>query len=134
LREYGYAGLSRTWRFLPIESFITPSGVSSLGVSAERYWRMLKAGETNIDRITHFDPSPYTSQLAGEVRDFKPGDWMDAKDARRMARFSQFVVAASRMALEDADFAIDDANAGRVGVYLGTGIGSLEGIADEHRC
>jgi len=113
---------------------ITGMGVvSSLGLGAERYWRMLKAGETNIDRITHFDPSPYTSQLAGEVRDFKPGDWMDAKDARRMARFSQFAVAASRMALEDADFAIDDANAGRVGVYLGTGIGSLEGIADEHQ-
>lgn len=105
--------------------------VSSLGLGVERYWRMLKAGATNIDRITHFDPSPYPAQLAGEVRDFDPADWMDAKDVRRMARFSHFAVAAARMALEDAAFTIDDSNANRVGVYLGTGIGSLGGIADE---
>ena len=111
---------------------ITGMGVvSSLGFGVERYWRMLKAGETNIDRITHFDPSPFTSQLAGEVRDFKPSDWMDGKDARRMARFSHFAVAAARMALEDSALAIDNSNAARVGVYLGTGIGSLGGISDE---
>jgi 3-oxoacyl-[acyl-carrier-protein] synthase II len=111
---------------------ITGMGVvSSLGLGVERYWRMLKAGETNIDRITHFDPSSYPSQLAGEVRDFNPTDWMDSKDARRMARFSHFAVAAARMALEDADFTIDESNADRVGVYLGTGIGSLGGISDE---
>lgn len=107
--------------------------VSSLGLGVERYWRMLKAGETNIDRITHFDPSPFTSQLAGEVRDFNPADWMDGKDARRMARFSHFAVAAARMALEDADLRINESNADRTGVYLGTGIGSLGGIADEHQ-
>lgn len=106
--------------------------VSSLGLGAERFWRGAKAGETNIDRITHFDPSPYSSQLAGEVRDFRAADWMDAKEARRMARFSQFAVAAARMALEDAGFSIDGSNAPRVGVYLGTGIGSLGVIPDEH--
>ncbi len=112
---------------------ITGMGVvSSLGLGAERFWRALKAGETNIDRITLFDPSPYPSQLAGEVRDFRPADWMDAKDARRMARFSHFAVAASRMAIEDAALTIDDSNASRIGVYLGTGIGTLGGIANEH--
>ncbi|MGE5617763.1 MAG: beta-ketoacyl-ACP synthase II [Sphingomonadaceae bacterium] len=107
--------------------------VSSLGIGVERFWRALKAGETRIDRITQFDPSPYPSQLAGEVRDFKPGDWMDAKEARRMARFSQFAVAATRMALEDSGFSIDESNNHRVGVYLGTGIGSLGSIAEEQQ-
>jgi 3-oxoacyl-[acyl-carrier-protein] synthase II len=106
--------------------------VSSLGLGVERYWRMVKAGETTVDRISQFDSSAYPSQIAGEVRDFAPGDWMDAKEARRMARFSQFAVASARMALEDASYAIDASNADRVGVYLGTGIGSLGGIADEH--
>ena len=72
--------------------------VSSLGLGAEAFWRALKEGKTNIDRITHFDPSLFPSQLAGEVRDFKASDWMDSKEARRMARFSQFAVAAARMA------------------------------------
>jgi 3-oxoacyl-[acyl-carrier-protein] synthase II len=112
---------------------ITGMGVvSSIGLGAERFWRALKAGETNIDRISLFDPTPYSSQLAGEVRDFNPGDWIDTKEARRMARFSLFAVAAARMALEDAELTIDDSNAGRVGVYLGTGIGSLGAITDEH--
>ena len=105
--------------------------ISSLGFGAESFWRALRAGESNIDRISHFDPSSFPSQLAGEVRDFKASEWMDAKEARRMARFSQFAVAAARMAVEDAELVIDETNAGRVGVYLGTGIGSLGGIADE---
>ncbi len=111
---------------------ITGIGViSSLGIGAERYWWAVRAGETNIDRISHFDPSPYPSHLAGEVREFNPGDWMDAKEARRMARFSQFAVAAARMAVDDSGLSVDASNADRIGVYLGTGIGSLGGIADE---
>jgi 3-oxoacyl-[acyl-carrier-protein] synthase II len=106
--------------------------VSSLGLGTERFWRALRAGESNIDRISLFDATPYPSQMAGEVRDFNPADWMDGKEARRMARFSHFAVAAARMALQDAELNIDDAGAGRVGVYLGTGIGSLGAITDEH--
>lgn len=107
--------------------------VSSLGLGAGRFWQALKAGETNIDRISLFDADGYPSQIAGEVREFRAADWMDARDARRMARFSQFAVAAARMALDDASLAITDSNAHRVGVYLGTGIGSLGGIADEQQ-
>ena len=113
---------------------ITGMGVvSSLGLGAGRFWQALKAGETNVDRISLFDAEGYPSQIAGEVRDFRAADWMDARDARRMARFSQFAVAAARMALDDASLAITDSNAARVGVYLGTGIGSLGGIADEQQ-
>lgn len=106
--------------------------VSSLGLSVDRFWQGLRSGQTNIDRITLFDPSPYPAQLAGEVRDFRPTDWMDAREARRMARFSQFAVAAARMAVEDARLSIDRSNTYRVGVYMGTGIGSLGAITDEY--
>ncbi len=117
----------------PHRVVITGLGVvSSLGLGAERFWRAVKAGETNIDRISLFDPSPFACQISGEVRDFRAADWIDAKEARRMARFSQFAVAAARMALEDASLYIDASNAYRVGVYLGTGIGSLGIIPDEH--
>jgi 3-oxoacyl-[acyl-carrier-protein] synthase II len=106
--------------------------VSSLGFGAEPFWRAVKAGETSIDRISLFDPTPFACQIAGEVRGFRAGDWIEPKEARRMARFSQFAVAAARMALEDASFVVDSSNAHRVGVYLGTGIGSLGIIPDEH--
>lgn len=117
----------------PRRVVITGLGVvSSLGLGAERFWRALKAGETNIDRLSLFDPSPFACQIAGEVRDFRAVDWIEAKEARRMARFTQFAVAAARMALGDASLTIDPFNAHRVGVYLGTGIGSLGIIPDEH--
>lgn len=106
--------------------------VSSLGLGAETFWRALKQGKTNIDKITHFDPSPFPSHLAGEVRDFTASEWMDSKEARRMARFSQFAVASAKMALEDANFSIDRANGYRVGVVMGTGIGSMGALTDEH--
>ncbi|HEX2924467.1 MAG TPA: beta-ketoacyl-ACP synthase II [Chloroflexota bacterium] len=112
---------------------ITGMGVvSSLGLGAEQFWRAVKAGETRIDRISHFDPSPYPSQLAGEVRDFKPGDWMDTKETRRMSRSSQFAVAAAKMAVGDAGLRIEGLEAERTGVFLGTGIGTLGMIPDEH--
>jgi 3-oxoacyl-[acyl-carrier-protein] synthase II len=106
--------------------------VSSLGLGAEQFWHAAKGGQTNIDRISHFDPSPYPSQLAGEVRDFKAGDWMDAKEARRMSRSSQFAVAAARMAVQDAELKLENSEAERTGVFLGTGIGTLGMIPDEH--
>ncbi len=118
----------------PRRVVITGLGVvSSLGLGAERFWRAVKAGETNIDRMSLFDPSSFPCQIAGEVRDFRPADWIEAKEARRMARFSQFAVAAARMALEDASLDISPADAHRAGVYLGTGIGSLGTITDEHQ-
>ncbi len=107
--------------------------VSSLGLGAETFWRGLKEGKTNIDRISHFDPSAYPAQMAGEVRDFRAGDWMDPKEARRMARFSQFAVAAARMAVQDANYTIDPAEAHRVGVHVGTGIGSMGVLTEEHQ-
>ena len=75
--------------------------VSPLGLTAEETWRGLIDGRSGIRRIEGFDPSDLPVQIAGEVRGFSIGDWVDSKTARQMARFSQFAVAAAGMALQD---------------------------------
>lgn len=100
--------------------------VTPLALSVEETWQGLLAGQSGIDRVTHFDPSDYPTQIIGEVRDFKPRDYMDHKKAKRMARFSQLAVAASKMALEDAGLIIDEENTEEVGVLLGNSVGGIE--------
>ena len=100
--------------------------ITPLGLSVEETWEGLVAGRSGIRRITHFDPSGYPTQIAGEVEGFRPRDYMNARKARHMSRFSQFAVAATRMALADADLTIDEANCEEVGVLLGNAIGGLD--------
>lgn len=97
--------------------------VTPLGLNVKDTWQGLVEGRSGIGPITAFDASSYPVQIMGEVKGFDPGEYMDAKEARRMARFSQFAVAAARMAVEDAALTIDESNAEDVGVVLGTGIG-----------
>jgi len=97
--------------------------ITPLGLNVKDTWQALVEGRSGIGRITQFDPSPYPTQIAGEVKGFDPGEYMDAKEARRTARFSQFAVAAAKMALEDAGFTVDEGKAEDVGVVMGTGIG-----------
>ena len=100
--------------------------ITPLALSAEETWQGLIAGRSGIGRVTHFDASDYPTQILGEVKGFKPGDFMDHKNAKRMARFSQFAVAATKMALEDAGLVIDEENAEEVGVLLGNAIGAID--------
>jgi 3-oxoacyl-[acyl-carrier-protein] synthase II len=100
--------------------------VTPLGLSVEETWQGLIAGRSGIDRVSHFDPSDYPTQILGEVKGFKARDYMDRKKAKRMARFSQFAVAATGMALEDAGLAIDEENTEEVGVLLGNAVGALD--------
>ncbi len=105
---------------------ITGSGViAPLGNSVAEFWRNAVAGGSGIRRLTQVDPSEYACQIAGEVRDFNPECYLDRKDARRMARFAQFAVAASKQAVEEAalDFAAQDTT--RIGVIVGNGGGGL---------
>jgi 3-oxoacyl-[acyl-carrier-protein] synthase II len=97
--------------------------ITPLGLSVKETWQGLVEGRSGIGRITHFDPSPYPCQIMGEVKGFDPADYADAKEAKRMSRFSQLAVAAARMAVDDAGLTIDESNAEDVGVVLGTGIG-----------
>lgn len=99
--------------------------LTPFGVGTEAFWSGLRAGQSAIERITLCDPSDFCCQIAGEVRDFVPREFMDAKEARRMSRASQFAVAAARMALDDAALRIDDRNRYMTGTLIASGTTSL---------
>jgi 3-oxoacyl-[acyl-carrier-protein] synthase II len=99
--------------------------ISPLGIGLQKNWERLIRGESGISRITHFDPSPFPAQIAGEVDDFDPFDYMDGKTIKRMDVFIQYAVAASLMALQDARLTLSELNPHRVGVYIGTVWGGL---------
>src|ERR671938_243288 len=96
--------------------------ISAVGVGMRENWRRLLAGEGGVERISHFDATPFASQVAAEVHGFDPQNYMERKDARRMDRFAQLAVAAAREALAWAQFAITPANAERVGVIVGSAV------------
>jgi 3-oxoacyl-[acyl-carrier-protein] synthase II len=99
--------------------------ISPLGLDVETTWRNLVAGKSGAGRITHFDPSPFLTQIACEVKGFNPEDYMDRKETRRLDRYIQFAVACTAQALEQAQFTIDKSNADDIGVIIGSGIGGL---------
>src|SRR3989337_4430214 len=97
--------------------------VSPVGIGIDRFWNALMEGRSGVHRITSFDPTGLNTQIAAEVPDFDPTDFMDRKEARRNDRFVQFAYAAARMALDDSGLVITPQNATPVGVLLGSGIG-----------
>jgi 3-oxoacyl-[acyl-carrier-protein] synthase II len=99
--------------------------ICPLGIGVKESWEAVLAGKSGIGRITRFDPSPYETQIAGEVKGFNPEDFMSRKEARRFELFIAYAVAATRMALDDAGLAITAENSGRVGVITGCGLGGL---------
>lgn len=112
---------------------ITGIGViSPIGIGKENYWNALRNGVNGVDKITKFDVSGYTTQIAAEVKDFDPLDYFEKKEARRMDRFTQFAVAASKMALEDSKLNLDEIDKERIGVALGSGVGGIETLENEY--
>ncbi|MFM8593441.1 MAG: beta-ketoacyl synthase N-terminal-like domain-containing protein [Chloroflexota bacterium] len=99
--------------------------VTPLGIGVDAFWEGMTSGRSGIREIQHFDTSRLAVRIAGEVPDFVPGDFMDAKAAKRMDRFAQFGVAAARQAIDDAGLAITDENRERVGVMMNTGGGGI---------
>ena len=106
--------------------------VTPIGNNLQQYWESLLDGRNGVGKITLFDASKHACQIAAEVKGFDPHDYLDKKDAKRMDRFAQFAVAASKQAIEDAQFIIDDLNADRVGVLIGTGVGGLKVMEDQN--
>ncbi len=102
--------------------------ISPLGIGVDAFWEACLAGRSGIERLQAFDPSDLACQIAGEVRNFTPTDHMARKDARRMARFSQFAVAGAAQAFEDANLDLGTEDRTRIGVVLGNGIGGLPNI------
>jgi 3-oxoacyl-[acyl-carrier-protein] synthase II len=99
--------------------------INPLGLTVDEYWRGLVDGRSGIGPITLCDVSDLTCQVAGEIKGFEPRDYLDHKEARRMARFSQIVVAASKMAMEAAQLDLERERAERMGVLIGNGIGGF---------
>jgi len=106
--------------------------VTPLGIGVEKTWQALTAGKSGITTITRFDASEYACQIAGEVKDFNPGDYIDKKEIKKMDTFIHYAVAASQEAVDDAGLKITPDNADRVGVYIGAGIGGLPAIEHFH--
>lgn len=99
--------------------------VTPLGIGVDQFWPRLVKGESGVARIESMDVGEYTTQIAGEVKDFDPGDFLDKKEARRVDRYISFAVAASRMAVEHSRFPTDPEILDQTGVLIGSGIGGL---------
>jgi len=100
--------------------------ITALGSDLDQFWTSLVDGKSGIRKITQFDASDLPCQIAGEVPDYDPEDYMPLKQARRLSRASQLALASAHKAVSDADLKIERVNPERVGVYFGTGIGGLE--------
>ena len=104
--------------------------LSPVGIGKENFWAALKAGKNGIGKITRFDPTGYTSQIAGEVLDFEPAQFIDKKEIKRMDRYTQFALAASKLAIEDAQ--IKNIDGERTGVFVGAGIGGMDTLHNQY--
>ena len=105
---------------------VTGMGViSPLGNTVDEMWARALNCESGIGELTAIDPSAYPCKVAGQVEDFEPNEWMERREARRMARFSQFAIAAGRQAVTDSCLNLDAIDRDRAGAVLGTGGGSL---------
>ena len=99
--------------------------ISPVGIGTQNAWEALLKGQSGITRITKFDPSAFSSQVAGEVKNFNVEDYLPAKDARRMDTFIQYGLVAGIEAFKDSGIEVTELNAERIGVSIGSGIGGL---------
>ena len=106
--------------------------VTPIGNNVEDFWKSIRAGKAGIGPLTKFDTSEYKVKLAAEVKDFKAADYMDAKAARRMEAFSQYAVAAAKEAFQQSGIRMEEEDPYRVGVIIGSGVGSLQAIEREY--
>ncbi|NJB68989.1 3-oxoacyl-[acyl-carrier-protein] synthase II [Desulfobaculum xiamenense] len=108
------------------------SALTPIGNDVETSWKNLVDGVSGIGPVTQFDATEFATRIAGEVKGFEPTDFIPAKQAKRMERFTQFAVACSKMLLDDAGWTIPAEEAHRVGVNLGCGLGGLDTIEKTH--
>jgi len=117
---------------MPKRVVITGMGaITPLGNNVETYWEALKQGKNGIDKIDKFDVEEFSTQMAAQVKDFDPKDFIDRKEARRMDRFCQFALAATYQAMQDASLNTEKLDKERFGVIIGSGIGGLETMENQ---
>lgn len=107
--------------------------ITALGSNATESWQAIIDGKTGISNITSFDATEFPCKIAAEVKNFNPEDYFDKKEVKKLARYSQFAVAASKMALEDSGLKITEENASNVGVIVSSGIGGLEVFEEQNQ-
>jgi len=108
--------------------------ISSVGIGKDSFWKSLISGKSGVDKITRFDPSNFSTQIAAEVNDFNPENWLNKKQIRRMDRFTQFAVSAAKMACDDANLVIDkDKDNFDIGASIASGIGGTETWEQQHK-
>jgi len=106
--------------------------VSPIGNNIEDFWKSLLEGKSGAGRLKSFDPTHFTSKIAAEVKDFDPSQQLSPKEMRRMDRFVQFAVVASKAALADSKIDLNKSDKNRIGVLIGSGIGGLHTVEREH--
>lgn len=107
--------------------------ISPIGIGKEAFWEGLMEGRNGIGKITRFDATEYKAQIAGEVKDFDPTKYIDKKESKRMDRYAQFAVAATKMAIEDAGLDLEKEDCDRIGTYVGAGIGGIETMNEQYK-
>jgi len=112
---------------------VTGTGViSPVGTGSENFWKSLLAGTSGIGPIEHFDASAFDCQICGQVKDFNPLDHFNTKEARHLSKFVQFAVVSSNEALAQSKLDLKSINLRRMGVIVGSGIGSLQTVEHEY--
>lgn len=112
---------------------ITGMGVvSSLGIGTDNFWKSIKMGKCGISSIERIDASNLPAKVAAEIKDFDPSEFIERKEVKRTDRFSQFALAAAKMAIEDSKINLDNINRERLGVIIGTGTGGIETMLSQH--
>src|SRR5579862_3176802 len=118
----------------PKRVVITGMGlVTALGSEIDAFWRNITAGKSGVSAIEGFDAAEYATRFAAEIKDFQADRYMERREARKMDRFVQFAVAASTVAVSASGLEITEANAARVGVLIGSGVGGLHTIEEQYR-
>ena len=107
--------------------------VTPIGNDVKSFWDGIKSGKCGIDKVTLFDASELKTQIAGEVKDFEPTDYIDKKEARKMDRYTQFALVAASEAVADSGLDMEKEDPWRVGVITGSGIGGIKTLEEQHK-
>lgn len=107
--------------------------VSSVGNGRDSFWQAICEGRSGADKITRFDPSSFSSQIACEVKGFVPDRFIEKKGLKKLDLFVQYALVAAMEAIQDAGLKIEEENPDRIGVLVGSGIGGFETFEEQHK-
>lgn len=106
--------------------------VSSLGIGIEPFWNSIKEGKCGISTVTRFDTTNFATKVGAEIKEFDATVYIDKKEARRMDKFTQYAMTAAKFAIENSGLNLEKIDKTRAGVIIGSGIGGIETLEDQH--